>query len=130
MARGTESGILYKDECYAINGAIFEVYREMGCGFVEGVYQECLAIEFARRGIPFAAQPELSLNYKDQTLAQIFRPDFLCFDGIVVELKAVKAIAPEHLAQVLNYLKATGSRLGLLVNFGAHPKATIQRLVL
>ncbi|MEZ5944451.1 MAG: GxxExxY protein [Planctomycetaceae bacterium] len=130
MAWERESGILYKDECYTINGAIFDVYREMGCGFVESVYEECLVIEFARRGIPFVAQPELKLSYKDQTLTQIFRPDFVCFDAIVVELKAVKAIAPEHLAQVLNYLKATGSRLGLLVNFGAHPKATIQRLVL
>ena len=126
---GTESGILYKDECYAINGAIFEVYREMGCGFVESVYPKCLAIEFARRGIPFVAQPELKLGYKEQTLTQVFRPDFICFDAVIVELKAVKAIAPEHLAQVLNYLKATGSQLGLLVNFGAHPKATVQRLV-
>jgi GxxExxY protein len=122
--------ILYKDECYAINGAIFEVYREMGCGFLEAVYQECLAKEFTLRGVPFVPQPELKLSYKQQPLTQVYRPDFVCFDKIIVELKAVKAIAPEHQAQVLNYLKATGYRLGLLVNFGEYPKATIQRLAL
>lgn len=122
--------ILFKDECYAINGAIFEVYREMGCGFLEAVYQECLAKEFLLKGIPFVAQPELRLIYKQQPLLQTYKPDFVCFDKIIVELKAVKAVAPEHQAQVLNYLKATGYRLGLLVNFGDYPKATIQRLAL
>ena len=98
--------IIYKDECYAINGAIFEVYREMGCGFLEAVYQECLAKEFMLKGIPFSAQPELKLRYKQQPLLQTYRPDFVCYDKIIVELKAVKAVAPEHQAQVLNYLKA------------------------
>lgn len=125
-----ESTILYKEECYAINGAIFDVYREMGCGFLEAVYQECLAKEFTLRGIPFVPQPELTLSYKQRPLLQVYRPDFVCFDKIIVELKAVKAVAPEHQAQVLNYLKATGCRLGLLVNFGEYPKATIQRLAL
>jgi GxxExxY protein len=120
--------ILFKDECYAINGAIFEVYREMGCGFLEAVYQECLVKEFTLLGIPFQSQPELKLSYKQQPLLQVYRPDFICFGKIIVEVKAVKAIVPEHQAQVLNYLKATGYRLGLLVNFGVYPKATIQRL--
>lgn len=126
----SDDKILFKDECYALNGAIFEVYRELGCGFLEAVYQECLAKEFTLKGIPFVAQPELTLSYKEQPLLQTYRPDFVCFNKMIVELKAVKAIAPEHQAQVLNYLKATGYRLGLLVNFGDYPKATIQRLAL
>jgi len=82
--------ILYKDECYAINGAIFEVYREMGCGFLEAVYQECLAKEFTLRGVPFVPQPELKLSYKQQPLTQVYRPDFVCFDKIIVELVLVQ----------------------------------------
>ncbi|MEX0806005.1 MAG: GxxExxY protein [Candidatus Binatia bacterium] len=122
--------ILFKDESYAIQGAVFEVYREMGSGFLETVYQECLAIEFRRLEIPFEAQKDLSLVYKGERLQQIYRPDFACFGKIVVEIKAAKELAPEHRAQVLNYLKATGLRLGLLVNFGHYPKAQIERLVL
>ncbi len=121
---------MFRDESYAIQGAVFEVYREMGGGFLEAVYQECLAIEFRRREIPFEAQKDLSLVYKGERLQQIYRPDFVCFGKIVVELKTAKELAPEHRAQVLNYLKATGLRLGLLVNFGHHPKAQMERLVL
>ena len=122
--------ILFKDESYAIQGAIFEVYREMGCGFLEPVYQECLEKELRLRNIPFASQAELKLTYKGEPLVQTYKPDFICFNQIIVELKAVKEIAPEHKAQVINYLKATGMKLGLLVNFGAYPKATIIRLAL
>ncbi|MFZ4081614.1 MAG: GxxExxY protein [Pirellula sp.] len=121
--------ILFKDECYAIQGAIFEVYREMGCGFLESVYQECLERELRSRNIPFITQPDLRLTYKGELLQQTFKPDLICYSQIIVELKAVKAIAPEHIAQVINYLKATGIKLGLLVNFGDYPKATVQRLV-
>jgi len=121
--------ILFKDECYAIQGAIFEVYREMGCGFLESVYQECLERELRSRNIPFVTQPDLRLTYKGELLQQTFKPDLICYSQIIVELKAVKAIAPEHIAQVINYLKATGMKLGLLVNFGDYPKATVQRLV-
>ena len=121
--------ILFKDECYAIQGAIFEVYREMGCGFLESVYQECLERELRSRNIPFINQPDLRLTYKGDLLQQTFKPDLICYSQIIVELKAVKAIAPEHIAQVINYLKATGIKLGLLVNFGDYPKATVQRLV-
>jgi GxxExxY protein len=123
-------GIIYKEECYQIQGAIFEVYREMGCGFLEAVYQECLEKEFALRSIPFVAQQELQLTYKGQPLRQTYQPDFICYGKIIVELKAVKEIAPEHKAQVINYLKATGFKLALLVNFGSYPKATIIRLAL
>lgn len=122
--------IIFKDECYAIQGAIFEVYREMGCGFLEAVYQECLEKELQKRNIPFIAQQALRLTYKGSQLQQTYRPDFICFGQIIVELKAVKEIAPEHKAQVINYLKATGIRLGMLVNFGSHPKASITRLAL
>jgi GxxExxY protein len=123
----TGSKIIYKEESYAIQGAIFTVYREMGCGFLESVYQECLQKEFGYRGIPFESQKELQLSYKGEALQQVFKPDFICFGKILVELKAVRALAPEHAAQVLNYIKATGMSLGLLVNFGTHPNVTVKR---
>ena len=121
---------LYPDEVFWIRGAVFEVNREMGAGFLESVYQECLAIEFAARQIPFVAGPTLGLTYKGHALAKTFIPDFVCFGKIVIELKAVSALAAEHRAQVLNYLKAGQMRLGLLVNFGGPPKAQIERLAL
>ncbi len=122
--------VLYKNECYAIQGAVFEVYREMGCGFLEAVYQECLEKEFALRNVPFVSQEELRLFYKDKLLQQTYNPDFICYEKIIVEIKAVKEIAPEHKAQVFNYLKATNMKLGLLVNFGHYPKATVERIIL
>ena len=122
--------LLLEKESYAIRGIMFEVYREMGCGFLEAVYQECMEKELTKQGIPFEAQKELSLLYKGEPLDQIYKPDLLCYGKIIVELKAVKIIAPEHRAQLINYLKATGIRLGFLINFGSHPKATIERLVL
>ncbi|MDQ5908680.1 MAG: hypothetical protein QG599_773 [Pseudomonadota bacterium] len=102
----------------------------MGCGFLEAVYQECLEKEFFKRGIPFRAQPELYLHYKNELLNQTYRPDFICHEKIILELKAVKEIAPEHQAQIMNYLKVTGMKLGLLINFGSHPKVTIKRFVM
>ena len=125
-----DSNILYKEECYKIQGAIFEVYREMGCGFLEAVYQECLENEFVKRGIPFVAHEELKLFYKGEMLRQTYTPDFICFESIIVEIKALSALTGVHTAQILNYLKATGMHLGLLVNFGCHPKATVERVVL
>ena len=124
------SQLLFKEETFAIRGAVFEVYREMGSGFLEPVYQECLERELASRNIPFVSQQELLLSYKGTPLRQTYKPDLICFERVIVELKAVKTIAPEHKAQVLNYLKATDLRLGLLVNFGSHPKAQIERLIL
>ena len=128
--RGNMEGILFKEECYAIQGAVFEVYREMGCGFLEPVYQECLQKEFMFRKIPFQAQEALDLTYKGEKLIQVYRPDFICYGKIIVELKAVKEIGDEHRAQVFNYLKASGAKLGLLVNFGHYPKVTIDRIAL
>lgn len=123
------SEILLKEECYAIQGAIFEVYRELGCGFLEAVYQECLAKELVLRNVPFSAHQELRMLYKGQPLEQIYRADFICFQQVIVEIKAVREIAPEHKAQILNYMKATGLRVGLLVNFGSYPKAVVHRFV-
>ncbi|MCK5528145.1 MAG: GxxExxY protein [Kiritimatiellae bacterium] len=122
--------IIFKDECYAIQGAIFDVYREMGCGFLESVYQECLEKELAKRDIPYIPQKEVKLLYKGEELRQTYKPDLICYGQIIIELKAVRNIAPEHKAQVINYLKATKMRLGLLVNFGNYPKVGITRLAL
>jgi GxxExxY protein len=121
--------IVYKDESYAILGACFEVYKEKGCGFLEAVYQECLEIEFALQNIPFQPQTALALDYKGRTLKQKYVPDVICYGKIIVELKAVKELTDEHRAQVHNYLKATGMRLGLLVNFAHYPKVEYERIV-
>lgn len=119
----------YEDESYQIRGAVFEVYREMGCGFLEAVYQECLERELVESGIPFVAQAELALRYKGERLNLTYKPDFVCFGKIIVEIKAVKELSDEHRAQVHNYLKATGYHLGFLVNFGHYPKVQIERIV-
>jgi GxxExxY protein len=121
--------IVFKEESYKIIGACFEVYKEKGNGFLEAVYQECLSIEFTEQGIPFVEKPRLRLNYKTRELNQTYEPDFLCFEEIIVEIKAVKLLADEHRAQVINYLKATGKQLGLLVNFGHYPKIEHERFV-
>jgi GxxExxY protein len=120
--------LIHEEETYLIRGAIFEVYKEMGCGFLEPVYQECLEKELTRRGVPYLAQPELKLSYKGEFLTQVYKPDFVCFEKIIVEIKSVREIAPEHKAQLINYLRATGMKLGLLVNFGSHPQVAIERM--
>ena len=122
--------IIHAEDVFRIQGAVFEVSRTMGPGFLEAVYQECLGLEFAARRIPFRAMPKLKLSYKDLPLVQTCSPDFICFERVVVELKAAREIAPEHRAQILNYLRATKLQVGLLVNFGPNPKAMVQRLVL
>jgi GxxExxY protein len=121
--------LLFKDETCASRGACFEVYMEKGCGFFEAVYQECLELELMTRGIPFVAKPRLELQYKGHKLKSEYQPDLFCFGKIVVELKAVSVITEEHRAQLHNYLKATGHRLGLIVNFGHHPGVEIERIV-
>jgi GxxExxY protein len=105
------------------------VYNDMGCGFLEAVYQECLELELGFRAIPFQAQAQLRLSCKGHPLKQIYLPDSVCFEKIILEIKAVSALADEHRAQVHNYLKATGYRLGLLVNFGHYPKLEYERIV-
>jgi GxxExxY protein len=121
--------LIFKEEAYAIFGACFEVYNEMGCGFLEAVYQECLEMELQSRGLVFRPRADLTVNYKGQPLKQVYVPDFVCLDKIILEIKAVSDLADEHRAQVHNYLKATGYRLGLLVNFGHHPKLEYERIV-
>ena len=103
------------------------VYKNKGCGFLEPVYHECLAIEFEIRGIPFISKPAQTLQYRGRTLVQTFSPDFICYEKIIVEIKAVSASVDEHRAQVLNYLSATTCRLGLLVNFGHYPRMEYER---
>ena len=95
-------------EGYSILGAVFEVYKEMGSGFLEVVYQECMEQELELRAIPYTPQPALTIAYKGQSLRQTYRPDFIYYDQIVLELKAVTQLAPEHRAQLHNYLKVTG----------------------
>ncbi len=121
------STIIFREESYAIQGAIFAVYREMGCGFLESVYQECLEKELALRNIPYTPQAELELFYKGKPLKQKYRPDIICYNKIIFELKATKLITRDYEAQIINYLKAANMRLGFLVNFGSHPKVEIKR---
>jgi GxxExxY protein len=123
------SELIYPEESYAIIGACLEVYKDKGCGFLEPVYQECLEIEFAHRRIPFVAQQPLVLTYRGKKLNQTYKTDFVCYEKIIVELKAVTCLTDEHKAQVMNYLKATGYRLGLLVNFGHYPLLEKVRLI-
>jgi GxxExxY protein len=123
-------GLLYEADTYRILGARFEVYKEKGAGFLEPVYQECLEIEFDLQKIPYVAQDELMLNYKGRILRQVYKPDFVCFNRIIIEIKAVTALADEHRAQLHNYLRATGMRLGLLVNFSHFPQLEHERIIL
>lgn len=102
----------------------------MRCGFLESVYQDCLKIELQSQGIPLRSQPEIELTYRDRVIPSKYRPDFICFDRIIVEIKALSDFASEHRAQVLNYLHLTGYQLGLLINSGAHPKLQDERFAL
>lgn len=119
--------LIYPEECFAIRGAIFEVYRELGNGFREEVYQQCLEREFAARKIPFDAKRELKIFYKGEPIDKTYIPDFLCYDKIIVEIKAVESLGNEHRAQIMNYLRLTKFQLGLLVNFAAYPKVAIEQ---
>ncbi len=121
--------LYFKDETYALRGAIFEVYKEKGSGFLEDVYQESLEFELESQGIPFQAQVSLDLEYKGRPLTKKYKPDLLCYGEIIVELKAVSIITDKHRAQVYNYLKATNKKVGLLVNFKSYPKVFIERIV-
>ena len=103
---------------YAIIGAAMEVHKQLGCGFLEQVYQEALAIEFSKRAILFRREVRLPIHYKGQLLATVYCADFICFDSVVIELKALAHMSGTEEAQVINYLKATGYEVGLLLNFG------------
>lgn len=123
-------GELFEQEGYALMGAAFEVYNQLGSGFLEEVYQEAMEIELKARSIPFIAKPRLAVTYKEQLLKKYYEADLLLHKDVVVELKATRAIAPEHEAQLINELKATGKRVGYLVNFGSFPRMQWSRRVL
>ena len=122
--------VLFEAESYKIMGACFEVHNMMGRGFLEAVYQECLELEFAERQIPFVSQHKLPIIYKGRTLHQFYKADFVCYDKIIIEVKAVSRLTDEHRAQAIHYLRATGMRLGILVNFCAALELESERLVL
>lgn len=119
---------LYQEESYKIRGAIFAVHRELGCGFLERVYQDALEYEFRERGIPYEREKSIQVMYKGQPLGEPYRADFVCYDKIIVELKALSELDGTHRAQVINYLKVTKMKLGLLVNFG-ETSAKVERLL-
>jgi GxxExxY protein len=121
---------LYQQQGYDFMAAAFEVHTEMGHGFLEEVYHESLELELIQRGIPYISKPKLSLSYKGQLLKKQYEADLIVIGEIVVELKAVKALLPEHEAQLINYLRATQKRVGYLVNFGSFPKLEWRRFIL
>ena len=125
-----ENELLYGDEVFAIQGAIFDVYKEMGNAWHEEVYQQCLERELKMRGIPFEAKKELSIFYKRQPIEKKYVPDVFCYGKIILELKAVEKLGNEHRAQLLNNLRIAKCKLGLLVNFGTYPRVEIRRYAL
>lgn len=125
-----QSDLLFRDEVYRLVGASLAVHKDRGNGFAEPVYQDALEIELELSEIPFDPQRNYQIHYRGRVLKHTYTPDLLCFDKIIVELKAVKCLTDEHRAQLLNYLKVTGHQLGLLVNFGSHPKLEWERIIL
>jgi GxxExxY protein len=114
------SQITMRDErTFKIIGCAMEVHKELGCGFLEAVYQEALGKEFATQGIPFEAQPVIDIKYKGEPLEKKYQPDFVCYEEVIVEIKAMSGLTGLEEAQIINYLKATGLKVGLLINFGA-----------
>ena len=120
---------LFEKETYEIIGAAQEVHRELGPGFLEIVYQDALEIEFKRRNIPYQRECELSIFYKEIKLKRTFHADYVCYEKIIVETKAVRAVTPDFYAQSMHYLKATKLRLALLINFG-EPSLKVKRIIL
>ncbi len=121
--------LILKDEVYAVVGAAMEVHRVLGPGFLENVYHEAMQIELLAREIPFEAEFPIRVEYKGQGLKQRYYADLVCHEQIVVELKALKQLSGKEKSQILNYLRATGSRVGLLINFGSHGKLEYRRFV-
>jgi GxxExxY protein len=103
---------------YAIIGAAMEVHRQLGCGFLEPVYQEALEMEFIERSIPYNAQDKYVIHYKGRILETYYKPDFICFGSVVIELKALSRLSSVEESQLINYLKVTSHEIGLLLNFG------------
>ena len=121
--------LYYKQESFNITGAAMHVYNTLGPGFLEAVYQEALELEFVKRNISYEREKELTISYDGIVLKQTYRADFVCYDNIIVELKAVSHLDDSHRSQVFNYLKATGLKLGLLFNFGNENGLEFERKV-
>lgn len=121
--------MIFEEETYAIVGAAMEVYYKLGSGFLEPIYQEALSIEFGLRGVPFEPQKELRIDYKGHRLDKTYFADFLCFGHIIVEIKSINQLSPREWSQVLNYLKVSNLRLGLLFNFGSIGRLEQKRLI-
>jgi GxxExxY protein len=111
----------YDQELYGIIGAAMEVQNELGMGFLELVYHDALNVELGLRGIPYETEKPIAITYKDKPLERVYKADLVCYGNIVVELKSVEKLKAEHTAQLLNYLKATGMPMGILINFGEKP---------
>lgn len=119
----------HDEKTYKIIGACMSVHRELGCGFFEAVYKEALEIEFQLSGIQYQPEQKLDIIYKEYLLNKNYIADFICYESIIIEIKAVECLGPVHMAQVLNYLKATGFKIGLLFNFGSQ-SLKFQRIAL
>ena len=122
--------LILKDEVYEIAGAAMDVYFTLGTGFLEPVYQEALAIEMLRRKIPFEREKPLDIYYKGNLLTKKYIADFICFDEIILEIKVVPRLTNIEFAQLINYMKITRKRVGILVNFGSRPKIEWKRIVI
>ena len=122
------SNLFYRDESYKIRGALFAVHNELGCGFLERVYQDALEVEFRLRNIPYEREKFIQIVYKGEPLGEPYRADFVCYGKVIIELKSVSEILDVHRAQIINYLKATKIKLGFLVNFGEE-SINIERIV-
>jgi len=120
---------MLEEEGYAVMGAAFEVYNTLGCGFLEEVYQKSLEVELGRRSIPFQAQQELELFYKDVRLGKRYVADLVAYNGVIIELKAVRELTADHVAQIVNYLKAGKMTVGYLINFGRNDKLEWKRII-
>jgi len=124
-----DNNLLYKEEVYKIIGAAYEVYNQLGNGFLEAVYQEALEIEFEIQKIPYISQKELNISYKNRQLKQKYKPDFLVNDKIIVEIKGIPRLTNNEISQLINYLKTSGLKVGLLLNFGGQEKLEWKRVV-
>jgi len=122
------NNLILQDETYAIIGAAMDVYYRLGDGFLEAIYQEALAYEFGLRGIPFEEQRRLPVFYKEHRLNKGYFADFLCYGQVIVEIKALSALSPVDWSQIMHYLKASGMRIGLLINFGSSGRPEIKRI--
>ncbi len=129
MSEGYVDDLYLKEEVYAVIGAAIEVHKELGCGFLEAVYQEAFGIELGERKIPFKADCNLAIQYKGRILQKTYCADFICYEQLVVEIKAMDKLYSRDEAQMLNYLKATRLKVGVLSNFGSHGKLEWKRLV-